>query len=147
MIICFLRLNRLFLFTFLISHLIHNIASQAYSTGSWPSGYYGYNRDYPPNGYSYTSSNLIAPDLSPSSRNYYNYGQSSSSPSPWNYGIANKYTTNYYDYPASNQYEYPYSLTSSRYSISSYPYSQFWRYYNQYPTRNQFSGYSPNYSR
>lgn len=134
MIVHFFCSNRWMLIAFLIINFVEDIACQAYSTGLWPPGYYGYNRDGPVNGYS-AASNVVQFDPA---RGWSSYVQPATGNSPWNYGIANKYSTHYYDNSFGTQYG-----PSSRYSMSSYPYSEFWRYYNQYPARNQYySGYS-----
>lgn len=110
----------------------------------WPSGYYGYNRDY--DNVRITSSSGLR---SPLDQSTWTLPPSQSTGSS-RYVVqpSATYGSNYYgsSFPFS-YYSYMSGLPSSNpsggyYSGSAYPYNEWWKFYSQYPTRNSYSSSS-----
>ncbi|XP_015784006.1 DNA-directed RNA polymerase II subunit RPB1 [Tetranychus urticae] len=127
----------------------------------WPSGYYGYNRDYDSlrvtsaTGFrspldqatwpspSSSSSSSLSSYYQPSSSSYYQ--PSSSIPTApvasSRYALPSPvYGNNYYGSSFPFSY-YSYMSSLPYYTGSSYPYNEWWKFYSQYPTRSSYSNW------
>lgn len=111
----------------------------------WPSGFYGYNRDY--DNLRVTSSSGFR---SPLDQSTWSLPPTQSSPSSRyvlppssNYGSSNYYGTSFPFSYYSSMSGLPSSSpsTSNYYSGSAYPYNEWWKYYSQYPSRNSYSSW------